>query len=91
MKNAVKEHGYNYNDQWLNDLQWNNTVYVWIFMILKMESKYWHNLKLYIIIDAWESNSQNLMLLIVRYWMHHCNAMHSQSCIDIWFTNAPAI
>lgn len=61
MKNAVKEHGYNYNDQWLNDLLWNNTVYVWIFMILKMESKYWHNLKLYIIIDAWESNSQNLI------------------------------
>lgn len=35
MKNVVKEYGYNYNDEWLNDLLWNNIVYVWIFMILK--------------------------------------------------------
>lgn len=58
MKNVVKEYGYNYNDRWLNDLMWNNIVYVWIFMILKMELKYWYNLKLYyIIIDVWEFNS----------------------------------
>lgn len=65
--------------------------YVWIFMILKMQSKYWHNLKLYIIIDAWESNSQNVIKCCL-FVDNECTIivqLHSQSCIDIFDSLMP--